>query len=91
MRRVGQTFECNGCGARQHVNPYDFKWVKGAPEYPGSQCERILASYYSWETVRPAGGPKQTHLARDPGNHVCPNCRAIPDNVIPFQPGRRTA
>jgi hypothetical protein len=62
MMRLGATFQCDGCGAIQHVDPREFIG-------PSSDEERILDRHYGWHVRDP-------HHGHNTGLHFCPKCAA---------------
>lgn len=64
MYRIAKTYECDHCGACQHVDPGEFT--------TRHRTEEILSEYYDWAVVAPA-----TREHR--GLHICPKCAETRD------------
>ena len=62
MLKTTKTFECDECGKRQSVNPFEFT--------PHGKAEDILVDQYGWMVIAPSSDwPMQ------PGQHHCDDCR----------------
>jgi len=70
--RSSDTYECDRCEFRQHVNPSEFK--EKNPKFEGLNfcpTEEILVDWYGWTVQeREPEGPMKKNV----NIHICPDC-----------------